>query len=69
MTNAEYNDALRLITMRALQAGKMDVAQIIGSLEIAKLNVDRMMIAKLQSQQATGIVPAILPPPRNFPGQ
>lgn len=66
MTGKEFNDGLHGLINRALNSGKMDVSQVIGSLEIAKLNVDRIMLDAVQKQQAKEISKTIVLPPNGI---
>lgn len=58
MTALDYSNGIRELTFAAMNSGNIDVAQIIGTLEIAKLNVDRAMVQLANQQQAKAIVSA-----------
>lgn len=69
MTSVKFAKQLRYLCMDAFKEGEMDASQIIGNLEIAKLNMDRIFVGMAQAQSSSGIVPAssmpnltVLPP-------
>jgi hypothetical protein len=63
MRPKEFSDALRSLTLTALNGGQMDPTQVIGQLEIAKLNVDRICCERAARAETNGVVPVILRPP------
>lgn len=49
MTSQQYNTALRVSTQAAMQAG-LSLPEIIGNLELAKINVERMAYQHAMAQ-------------------
>lgn len=63
MTDQQYNTALRVSTEAAMKGG-LSLPEIIGMLELAKINVERMAYQHAMNQVDKNIVRvAAMPPP------
>lgn len=63
MTAQQYNTALRVSTAAAMKGG-LSLPEIVGMLELAKINVERMAYQHAMNQVGKNIVRvATMPPP------
>jgi hypothetical protein len=58
MSPTSYSQQIRDLTQQAMEAS-IPVTQIIGTLEIAKLNVDRIMVDMARQHEAKKIIQAM----------
>ncbi len=63
MTAQQYDSAIKLSTMTAMKSGGISLPEIIGILELAKINAERMAYAAaMDHQKATAPeAPNIIP--------
>ncbi len=66
MTAQQYNTALRVSTEAAMKGG-LSLPEIIGMLELAKINVERMAYQHAMNQVSSNIVRVNANPPPGAP--
>lgn len=62
MNAKRYHAAIMLSTQAAMQSGQVSLPEVIGILEIAKLNAERQAYERNRDQKAIVRPPTIVPP-------
>jgi len=63
MNANQYMSAIRISTEAAIRGGRVSLPEIIGCLELAKINVDRQAFQASQNQPPAEKPRIIVPPP------
>lgn len=61
MTAQKFHAAIMLSTRAALQSGQVSLPEIVGILEIAKINAERQAYERHKDSQSQPAAPKILP--------